>query len=152
MAFGTVFALYGFTFITDAGGFFFFLGFPSLLVARKMVRQMGMKEMRTRRGKKDLYIDADRKIFWQMIRMLISKHSYLVARKMVKQMRMKEMRARRQGTMIGARARWTGWGGGEGSRVWQVYVYNWLVYWYLRLLYWYIFTRQDGVVGEGSRA
>ena len=77
---------------------------------------------------------------------------YLVARKVVRQTRRARIKARRQGTMIGARARWTGWGGGEGSRVWQVYVYNWLVYWYLRLLYWYIFTRQDGVVGEGSRA
>ena len=64
--------LYGFTFFT-AGGFLFFLGLASLLVARKMVRQM----------------------------------------------RRAEMAARRQGMRIGARARWIGWGGGEGSRVWQ---------------------------------
>ena len=38
-------------------------------------------------------------------------------------MRRAEMRARREGTMIGARARWTGWGAGEGSRVWQLYVW-----------------------------
>ena len=62
-------------------------------------------------------------------------HSHhLVARKMVRQMRRAETRARRQGTMIGARASWTGWGGGEGRRVWQVYVYN-LVCWCLQLIF-----------------
>ena len=41
LAFGGAGALYGFTFITAAASaFFFFLGLPSLLVARMMVRQV----------------------------------------------------------------------------------------------------------------
>ena len=45
--------------------------------------------------------------------------------------------------MIGARARWTGWGGGEGSKVWQVYVYNLLVYRYFQLIYCKIYLQFD---------